>query len=151
VRIVSGKLNGGATEAKPCTASWLHAYCLRINTQQKNMHDGIAQLSWVTFSGKTSGNSWTHASSSMQDNRSVYWYAFTTRKFPSTSHAARIKSNGRSEDEKAANEGSHPHFQPSRSINLPHPTKPSVILRSVVDHRVPQAHTDICKSCMACT
>ena len=42
----------------------------------------------------------THASSNMQDNKSVYWYAFTTRKFPSTSHAANIKSDDRLEVKK---------------------------------------------------
>ena len=35
----------------------------------------------------------------MQDNKLVYSYAFTTRKFPSTSHAARIKSMDRSEED----------------------------------------------------
>ena len=40
----------------------------------------------------------THASSIMQDNRLVYWYAFTTMKFPSTSHAAKIKSKDRLEE-----------------------------------------------------
>ena len=39
-----------------------------------------------------------HASSNMQDNRSVYWNAFITKKFPSTSHAARMKSKDRSEE-----------------------------------------------------
>ena len=38
----------------------------------------------------------TYASSNMQDKRFVYWNAFTTMKFPSTSHAAKIKSEDRS-------------------------------------------------------
>ena len=40
----------------------------------------------------------THASSIMQDNKLVYWNAFTTRKFPSTSHAAKMKSRNRLEE-----------------------------------------------------
>lgn len=44
-------------------------------TQEKKRHTGIA-----------------HASSNMQDRRVVYWYAFTTKKLPSTSHAASMKS-----------------------------------------------------------
>lgn len=40
----------------------------------------------------------TYASSSMHDKKFVYWNAFTTMKFPSTSHAAKMKSKGRSEE-----------------------------------------------------
>jgi hypothetical protein len=46
--------------------------------------------------GKTRecGGAWmTYASSSMQDSKSVYSYALTTIKLPSTSHAARMRSD----------------------------------------------------------
>jgi hypothetical protein len=81
----------------------------------------------MTFSGELlhGGNGRTHASSNIQDRRSVYWYAFTTRKFPSTSHIAKIKSRDRLEDRDREHK-LHSHFQPSRSINLSHPANPSV-------------------------
>ena len=40
----------------------------------------------------------THASSNIQDNRLVYWNDLMTMKFPSTSHAARMKSESQLEE-----------------------------------------------------
>lgn len=57
------------------------------------MHVGIAHLvdDDIHMRDSSRGEE-THELSNMQDNRSVYWYALTTRKFPSTSQAAKIKS-----------------------------------------------------------
>ena len=76
----------------------------------------------------------THASSNMQDNRFVYWNAFITMKFPSTSHAARMKSRDRSEKSKenggSAYISSH-HDTPSsptRRIRLVAENQPATIV-----------------------
>ena len=60
---------------------------------------GSPICSGVTFrTGSSDKGKGTYASSSMQDNKFVYWNAFTTMKLPSTSHAAKMKSEDRSEE-----------------------------------------------------
>jgi len=49
----------------------------------------------ILRSGNSPREEKTDELSNMQDNKSVYWYAFTTAKFASTSHAAIIKSKDR--------------------------------------------------------
>ena len=100
-----------------------------MNTHEKKRHDGIAHLS-----GRDNQNlevrpkrGRTYASSNMQDNKFVYWNAFTTMKLPSTSHAARIKSKDGQTSQ--IERRFHSHFQPSRYSILPHPEKPSGIGR----------------------
>lgn len=63
-----------------------------MSRYEKNMHVGIAHLFAGIIRERDPDREETHELSNMQDNRSVYWYAFTTKKFPSTSHAAKIKS-----------------------------------------------------------
>ena len=70
-----------------------------MNNHEKNTHDGIAHL----FEGNLQEEYFhkedsAYELSNMQDSKLVYWYAFTTMKFASTSHAAKIKSESRSEE-----------------------------------------------------
>lgn len=81
-------------QVRPHTASWVQVYLVRMNNHEKNRHVGIAHLFKVVKSGSSYREKKTHELSNMQDSKSVYWYAFTAVKFPSTSHAARIKSKG---------------------------------------------------------
>ena len=78
---VMDRLEGGRGEGRDevkdrRTRSCVQWYFGRMYSQEKSRQTGMA-----------------HASSSMQESRVVYWYALTTRKLPSTSHAARMKSN----------------------------------------------------------
>jgi hypothetical protein len=66
----------------------------------------------------------THVSNSIAESKLVLWYAFTTKKFPSTSAAARMKSDNRQLE--VGSRDYFAHFHPSLMINLPHPLNPSV-------------------------
>jgi hypothetical protein len=71
-------------------------YLVRVNKYEKNMHVGIAHLvDGDAYERDPSRGKETHELSNTQDNKSVNWYAFTTRKFPSASHAAKMKSEDR--------------------------------------------------------
>jgi len=99
-----------------------------MNNHEKNTHDGIAHLSEGNLQKRQfDGEDRTDELSNMQDSKLVYWYAFTTMKFASTSHAAKIKSETRLEE--ANRNGGRTYISNHREI----PSCP--ILRN---HLVPQ-------------
>ncbi len=75
VRAIMGKHKERKFRSVQRTRSCVQWYFGRMYIQQKRRQTGIA-----------------HASRSIHDSSVVYWYAFTTKKLPSTSHAARMKS-----------------------------------------------------------
>lgn len=126
------------------TTSCVQWYFGRIKTQEKKIQTGIAQLSLnIRYVAQCNKAKQTYASRSMQDRRVVYWYAWcnpsviilewhdgritlTTRKFPSTSQAARMKSETSSDLENRTRAMSASHTFPSVSENHLPPSFESV-------------------------